>query len=194
MWTCADYDNLESGEIKEKIEPPQYPRRDSISKWLTDRKQAISIAHADNRSVKNAQLVALIDEDQIGETRTHRFPSINLSALGSLLLTPVGFHFSARGVGSFAGTGPVPATDTRIHKPLRPTLYGLTQFSQPLSQQYKIGLNIKQALLAKLVDEQKLRAQKQSHETSDGPRKPTVRELPQRRGNRGQLRLVAVNK
>jgi outer membrane protein len=38
----------------------------------------------------------------------------------------------------------------------------LTQFSQPLSQQYKIGLNIKLAKVAKLVDEQKLRAQKQS--------------------------------
>ncbi len=124
--------------------------------------QVVSIAHANNRSVKNAQLVASIDEDQIAAARTYRFPSLNLYALGSQLLTPVDFTFQQGAFGSFPGIGPVPATDTRIHTPLRPTFYGLTQFSQPLSQQYKIGLNIKQAKLAKLVDEQKLRAQKQS--------------------------------
>ncbi len=124
--------------------------------------QAVSIAQANNRFVKNAQLLASIDDDQIAEARTYRFPSINLYALGSQLLTPVDFSFQRGAFGSFPGIGPVPATDTRIHTPLRPTFYALTQFSQPLSQQYKIGLNIKQAKLAKLVDEQKLRAQKQS--------------------------------
>ena len=124
--------------------------------------QAVSIAHANNRSVKNAQLVTSIDEDQIAEARTYRFPSLNLYALGSQLLTPVDFTFQRGAFGSFPGIGPVPATNTRIHTPLRPTFYALTQFSQPLSQQYKIGLNIKQAKLAKLVDEQKLRAQKLS--------------------------------
>jgi outer membrane protein TolC len=124
--------------------------------------QAVSISQANNRSVKNAQLVTSIDEDQIAEARTYRFPSLNLYALGSQLLTPVDFSFQRGAFGSFPGIGPVPATDTRIHTPLRPTFYALTQFSQPLSQQYKIGLNIKQAKLAKLVDDQKLRAQKQS--------------------------------
>jgi outer membrane protein TolC len=124
--------------------------------------QAVSIAHANNRSVKNAQLVTSIDKDQIAEARTYRFPSLNLYALGSQLLTPVDFTFQRGAFGSFSGIGPVPATDTRIHTPLRPTFYAVTQFSQPLSQQYKIGLNIKQAKLAKLVDEQKLRAQKQA--------------------------------
>jgi outer membrane protein len=124
--------------------------------------QAVSIAHANNRFVRNAQLVASIDEDQIAEARTYRFPSLKLYALGSQLLTPVDFTFQRGTFGSFPGIGPIPAADTRVHTPLRPTFYGLTQFSQPLSQQYKIGLNIKQAKLAKLVDEQKLRAEKQS--------------------------------
>ncbi len=123
---------------------------------------AVSLAQANNRLVKNAQLSVSMSGDQIAEARTYRFPSLNLYALGSQLLTPVDFSFKRGAFGSFPGIGPVPATDTRIHTPLRPTFYGLTQFSQPLSQQYKIGLNIKQAKLAKLVDEQKLRAQKQS--------------------------------
>src|SRR5260370_39837819 len=124
--------------------------------------QTVSISQANNRSVKNAQLAATIDDDQIAEARTYRFPSINLYALGSQLLTPVNFSFQKGAFGTFPGIGPVPAINTQIHTPLRPTFYALTQFSQPLSQQYKFGLNIKLARLAKLVDEQKLRAQKQS--------------------------------
>jgi outer membrane protein TolC len=123
---------------------------------------AVSLAQANNRLVKNAQLSVSMRDDQIAEARTYRFPSLNLYALGSQLLTPVNFTFQQGVFGSFPGIGPVPPTNTKIHTPLRPTFYGLTQFSQPLSQQYKIGLNIKQAKLAKLVDEQKLRAQKQS--------------------------------
>ena len=124
--------------------------------------EAISIAQANNRQVKNAILTASIDEDQIAEARTYRWPSINVYALGSQLLTPVDFTFPKGAFGSFPGIGPVPATDTKIHTPLRPTFYGFTQVSQPLSQQYKIGLNIRQARLAKLADEQKLRQEKQS--------------------------------
>lgn len=124
--------------------------------------EAVRIAQADNRQVKNAQLTAAIDDDQIAEARTYRFPSINFYALGSQLLTPVDFTFQQGAFGTFPGIGPVPATDTKIHTPLRPTFYGLIQFSQPLSQQYKIGLNIRLAKIAKLADEQKLRGQKQS--------------------------------
>src|SRR5215472_2914221 len=124
--------------------------------------EAVSLAQASNRQVKNAILAAAIDEDQIAEARTYRKPSLNVYALGSQLLTPVNFTFQKGVFGTFPGIGPVPATETKIHTPLRPTFYGLTQLSQPLSQQYKIGLNIRQAKLAKLVDEQRLRGQKQA--------------------------------
>src|SRR5262245_9978884 len=124
--------------------------------------EAVNLAQANNRQVKNAILTAAIDEDQIAEARTYRKPSMNVYALGSQLLTPVNFTFQKGAFGTFPGIGPVPATNTNIHTPLRPTFYGLMQVSQPLSQQYKIGLNIRQAKLAKLADEQKLREQKQS--------------------------------
>jgi len=124
--------------------------------------EAINLAQANNRQVKNAILTAAIDEEQIAEARTYRLPSLSVYALGSQLLTPVDFTFQKGVFGTFPGIGPVPATDTKIHTPLRPTFYGLTQLSQPLSQQHKIGLNIRQAKLAKLVDEQRLRAQKQA--------------------------------
>ena len=122
--------------------------------------QAISIAQTNNAQVRNAVLTASIDDDQIAEARTYRFPSVNLYALGSQLLTPVDFTFRKGIFGNFPGVGPVPATDTQIHTPLRPTFYGLTQVSQPLSQQFKIGLNIRLAKLGKRADEERLREQK----------------------------------
>src|SRR5499425_1695760 len=124
--------------------------------------EAVSLAQANNRQVKNAILAVAIDEDQITEARTYRKPSLNVYALGSQLLTPVDFTFQKGVFGTFPGIGPVPATETKIHTPLRPTFYGFVQVSQPLSQQYKIGLNIRQARVNKQADEEKLRAQKQS--------------------------------
>ena len=124
--------------------------------------EAINLAQANNHQVKNAILAVAIDDDQIAEARTYRKPSLNVYALGSQLLTPLDFTFQKGVFGTFPGIGPVPATETKIHTPSRPTFFGFMQVSQPLSQQYKIGLNIRQAKLAKLVDEQKLRGQKQS--------------------------------
>src|SRR5499427_1290270 len=124
--------------------------------------EAVSLAQANNRQVKIAALTAAIDADKIAEARTYRLPSLSVYALGSELLTPVDFTFQKGVFGQFPGIGPVPATDTKIHTPQQPTFYGLMQFSQPLSQQYKIRLNIQLAKLARAADEQKLRGQKQS--------------------------------
>jgi outer membrane protein len=124
--------------------------------------EAVSIAQTNNRQAKNAELSAAIDDDQIAEARTYRFPSISFYALGSQLLTPVDFTFQKGIFGDFPGIGSVPSTDTKVHTPLRPTFYGLVQMSQPLSQQYKIGLNIRLAKLTKLADEQELRRQRQA--------------------------------
>src|SRR5215467_5118500 len=124
--------------------------------------EAIRIAQDNNRQIKNARLAVSIDEDQVAQARTYRWPSINVYALGSQLLTPVDFSFQRGVFGDFPGIGPVPAQDTKIHTPLRPTFYGVTQISQPLSQQYKVGLNIHLTQLTKLTDEQKLREQMQS--------------------------------
>jgi len=137
--------------------------QDATSKSTTvlTLEEAEKLALTNNLQIRNAALGTAIDEDQVAQARTYRFPSISFYALGSQLLTPVDFTFQKGAFGDFPGTGPIPATDTKIHTPLRPTLYGLVQLSQPLSQQYKIGLNIRLAKLTKLADEQKLRAQKQ---------------------------------
>src|SRR5215813_835105 len=122
---------------------------------------AVRIAQENNRTVRNALIASSIAEDKIAEARTYRLPSLDFYAYGSQLLTPVDFTFKAGTFGTFPGIGPVPANDTNIHTPLRPTFYGVQRLSQPLSQQYKIGLNIKLANVNKLYNDQKLRLQKQ---------------------------------
>src|SRR5262249_53179687 len=89
--------------------------------------EAVSIAQENNRTIKNAVLASSIAADQIAEARTYRFPSLNVYGLGSQLLTPVDFSFQRALFGTFPGTGPIPAVDTKIHTPLRPTFFGVFQ-------------------------------------------------------------------
>ena len=121
--------------------------------------EAIRIAQSNNPNLKNALLDSSIAAEQIAEARTARFPTIKIYALGSQLLTPIDFTFDRGIFGTFPGIGPVPADKTKIHTPLRPTFYGVSQILQPLTQQYKIGLNIRLAGLGKTLSDEKLRAQ-----------------------------------
>jgi outer membrane protein len=123
---------------------------------------AVRFAQENNRTIKNAILAASIAADRTAEARTYRFPALSVYALGSQLLTPLDFTFDRGTFGTFPGIGPIPATDTSIHTPLRPTFFGVTQLVQPLSQQHKIGLNIRLAKLNEKVSDEKIRAQKQA--------------------------------
>jgi hypothetical protein len=76
--------------------------------------QAVGVAQANNRSVRNADLVKSMDDDQIAEARTYRFPSLSFYGLGSQLLTPVDFTFPRGAFGSFAEIGPVPGQRTHV--------------------------------------------------------------------------------
>src|SRR5216683_6255517 len=91
---------------------------------------AVRFAQENNRTIKNAVLAASIAADRTAEARTYRFPSLNVYALGSQLMTPLDFRFDQGTFGTFPGIGPIPATNTSIHTPLRPTFFGVTQLTQ----------------------------------------------------------------
>ncbi|HJY86312.1 MAG TPA: hypothetical protein VKE24_05690, partial [Candidatus Acidoferrales bacterium] len=55
--------------------------------------EAVALAQAHNRLIKDAQLTAAIGDDQIAKARTYRFPSVSFYGLGSQLFTPVDFTF-----------------------------------------------------------------------------------------------------
>jgi outer membrane protein len=123
---------------------------------------AISLALRDNRQVKNAQLAVGKAEDQAAATRTFRLPKFQFNALAGQQL--VGLDFTlARGVlGNYAGVGPIPDRDVRLSTPSRPTAILFGQATMPLSQQHRLGLNVKQVGLSGDLAREQLRAQEQA--------------------------------
>jgi len=99
--------------------------------------------------------------EEFAAARTKRLPSFNFDALGSQQLTPIDFTFERGIFGTFPGIGPVPAENTKLTTPLKPTAIFMTRVSQPLSQLRKISLNLKQSELKGEIVREELRAKRQ---------------------------------
>jgi outer membrane protein TolC len=120
--------------------------------------QAINIALQNNRSLKNARLNVEKSEDEIQSIRTSRFPSTHFYALVSEDMVKHETNLTNPLTAVFPGIGPV----FNLSTSRRPTAVFAAQVLQPISQQYRIGLSIKQIELARDEDHQKLRSEEQS--------------------------------
>src|SRR6266478_1853033 len=120
--------------------------------------QAINIALQNNRSLKNARLNVDKDEDEILSIRTSRLPSTHFYALVSQDMVKPETNLTNPVSGIFPGIGPFFTFST----PSRPTAVFAAQVLQPLSQQYRIGLDIDAVKLARDEEQQKLRSEEQS--------------------------------
>jgi outer membrane protein TolC len=120
--------------------------------------QAINIALQNNRSLKNARLNVEKGEDEIQSIRTSRFPSSRFYALVSEDMVKHETNLTNPLTGVFPGIGPV----FNLSTSRRPTAVFAAQVLQPISQQYRIGLSIKQIELARDEEQQKLRSEEQS--------------------------------
>jgi outer membrane protein TolC len=98
---------------------------------------AIRLAVANNRIAETAKLEAAKAEEDLAIARSRRFPLFEIGITGSQLLTPASFSFPQGAFGEFPGIGPVPATDTDVTSPVRPTVFFSSQLSQPLSQLHR---------------------------------------------------------
>ena len=119
--------------------------------------QAIALALNDNHLVKIAELEVGKVADNLAAIRTFRLPSMNLYSLTSEQL--VRHEVNVGGLASDL----IPGLDSfsPVSVPRRPTTAFTSLIVQPLSQQYRIGLNIKQGKLAGDVANEKLRLAKQ---------------------------------
>lgn len=124
--------------------------------------QAIQMAMRDNPSIRQASLAVEMSADRLAAASTRRLPSFELNLLESQTLTPLDFRFSRGAFGSFAGTGPIPAEDTRISTPRRPTTFLHARAMQPLSQLHRIGLGLKLEELRAQASGEQLRAERQA--------------------------------
>src|SRR5262249_42950014 len=107
--------------------------------------------------------------DILAATRTHRWPSMNVFALSAeqfvkpeavnlSSLAPPGIFPAGLAPTIFPGVGPF----FSIGLPRRPTSVFAGLILQPLSQQYRLGLEVEQAKLARNIDREQLRLIKQS--------------------------------
>lgn len=123
--------------------------------------QAITYAESHNR-----QVLILVKEveranDQVLAAKTQRLPQFDVVAHASELLTPISFNFPA-GIFETPSGEPVPAENTTITTPRRPTAFVLGKMVEPLAQQYAIHLGIESQEVGVKLQQENLRLQRQS--------------------------------
>jgi outer membrane protein TolC len=123
--------------------------------------QAVELALTNNRPVNNAALEVQKASDGVAAARTQRLPALNLNLLGVYRFASEDYTFKAGQLGTFPTTGPIPATDTKIKAANHETGLLVTEVTQPLSQQYRIGLGIKRLEVLTEIATQELQAQRQ---------------------------------
>src|SRR4029453_18942347 len=108
--------------------------------------QAIAMALRENHSVRDAELEAGKTGDTLAATRTHRLPSMNVFSLtAEQFVKQDVVNIGGLVPNVFPGVGPF----FSIGIPRRPTSIFAGLILQPLSQQYRLGLNVEQAKLAR---------------------------------------------
>jgi outer membrane protein len=123
--------------------------------------EAVNLALQENRLVKNSVLEAQKYDFQVSTVRSRRKPQFQFSMLGGELLQPFDFTFPKGAFGTFPSTGPIPATNAKVHTPAVFTTYLTGSIDQPLTQQYKIGLGIRATELGRDIAREDVRAERQ---------------------------------
>ena len=136
----------------------QQVQQDAPTLTLDD---AVSIALANNRLVKNSMLEAQKYDFQVSTIRSRRLPHFQFSAIGGELLQPFDFTFAKGVFGTYPGVGPIPSTDAKVHTPARLTAFLNGSIDVPLLQQYKIGLGIRATELGRDIAKEDVRAERQ---------------------------------
>lgn len=111
--------------------------------------QAVRIALQYNPSLRAAELEVEKAGDDLSAFRTRRLPSVKGSVLGGQLLTKPSVTFDRGVFGDYPGVGPIPSQEAKVDVPRRPNAIVFGQILQPLSQQYRLGLEVKALDLAR---------------------------------------------
>jgi outer membrane protein len=118
---------------------------------------ALEIALNANLSVMNAELVIDSTADDVAAIKTRRLPKLELGASYRDNLKPQDYLFEQGIWGTYPVIGPVPSEDVSISSLNDHVTMFSASLSQPLSQQYKISLGIKQSEVKQDMADQNLR-------------------------------------
>src|SRR3989441_7612237 len=109
--------------------------------------EAISLARSNNRDLKQSGLEIGKQREALGEAKTHLYPRLDTSVLAAQLLTPLDFTIKKGQLGTFSGTGPIPASNTDLHTAARPIAIASVTATQPLTQLFRIHLFVSEQRL-----------------------------------------------
>ncbi len=124
--------------------------------------EAVNTALQDNRQVKNAALEISKSEHMLAATRTRRLPNFEIIVGESWFLNPPS-NFNA--LGGTPGVLPIPIpiiSAPNLISTRQPTALMTGLMAQPLSQQYRIGLNISMHGVMRDIAREQLRARRQT--------------------------------
>ena len=124
--------------------------------------QAVALALENNRSIKNADLEVSKQEDTLAIARTRRLPKFDATVFGSMLLSKVDFTFKKGDFGTFPTGEPNPSSDVKVTTPRKFNMFSVISADQPLTQLFRINLNVKSAKINSELAGEDLRARRQS--------------------------------
>lgn len=122
---------------------------------------AIALSLNNNRMIKNSALEVERLTFEVRNARSRRLPQFHFDMLGGELLHSFDFTFPEGAWGTYPGVGPIPGKDARVHTPAVFTTYLTGNIDEPLLQQYKIGLGIRETQLGRDIAREDVREERQ---------------------------------
>jgi outer membrane protein TolC len=123
--------------------------------------EATRIASGTNRDIQISKLEIVKAQETVAEAKTNYLPKLDANVLAGAPLQPLNFRVPAGSFGTYPGIGPVPATDSNIHSPVRFSAFVNSSAAQPLTQLFKVNLAVKQARLGIELAKEGVHAQSQ---------------------------------
>lgn len=141
----------------------QTPEPSTTNAPLLTLDEAIQIASGTNRDIHISKIEIIKAKETVAQVKTNYLPKLDANVLAGAPLQPLNFRVPAGSFGTYPATGPIPATDSNIHSPVRFGAFVNASAAQPLTQLFKVNLAVKQARLG--IDLAKEGARTQSQET-----------------------------
>jgi outer membrane protein TolC len=123
--------------------------------------EAVQIASGTNRDIRISKLEIIKARETVAQAKTNYFLKLDANVLAGAPLQPLNFKVPAGSFGTYPSIGPIPATDSNIHSPVRFGAFVNASAAQPLTQLFKVNLAVQQARLGIDLAKEGVRVQSQ---------------------------------
>ena len=122
---------------------------------------AVTLALKGNREVQSAALEVDRAREETGALRTKQLPQFQIYALGGVPLTRATATVPEGALGTYPGTGPIPGPNVSVTTPRQLSGVLVGQALQPVSQLWKIHLDLISSRIREELARQRLRQKRQ---------------------------------